>query len=290
MNLKMLLRILSISMALLFLGIFFPSLSNADITVENADDPIAFGDVEIYSTKTIKVGIVNDNDVDLALYFKFDSGETCGFSVDSPQGLLAPANDVGYVDVTYSPTGLIPCSGSIVVNYISTDYKSFGNITVGLEGMGVPSAPSMVMIDGQDTGVENKTYQDETISYWLDEIAAEARNHGQYVRGVALMLRKMHKADLLSREEMKIIMKAAAHANIPKKETGLEDLVYKGEPVTESIEACKEGAKNNRQYRRCVFDLMKELKKEGVIESRKQKHQIRKYAAMLESHHGNKKK
>jgi hypothetical protein len=288
MNSKMVVRILSISMALLFLTLFFPSMSKADITVENPDNPIPFGDVAIDSERTISVGFKNDNADDLILFFGLEPGDEgpCGFSYDEQAAswFVVPAGEVGYLEVTYQPSGEGACSESLSVDYVGGGL--FGTIIVGLEGKGVPSAPSTVIIDGQDTGVENAIYNEEAISVWLDKVAAEARNHGQYVRGVALMLRKMHKAEVLSSNEMKIIMKAAAHANIPPRESGLEDLVYNGEPVTDLIEACKEDAKNNRQYRRCVFDLMKELKKEGVIEGRKQKHQIRKYAARLKFHGG----
>lgn len=294
MGSKMVLRFLSISMALLFLGMFFPGLSKASVSIDSPenidspDDPIPFGNVAIDSERTISVGIKNQNETAaIKLYFRLDSGETCGFWFDEKaQGLEVPAGEIGYVDVTYKPSELIPCSGSLIVLYIGGGL--YGNMPVLLEGMGVPSAPRTVMIDGLDTGVENKFYEGETISYWLDELAAEARNHGQYVRWVAFMTRKMHKANVLSKEEMKAILKTAAHANIPPKESGLEDLVYNGEPVTDLIKACKEDAENNRQYRRCVFHLMKEMKKEGVIKSRKEKHQIRRYAARLRFHGGHK--
>jgi hypothetical protein len=115
-------------------------------------------------------------------------------------------------------------------------------------------------------------------------IAAKARNHGQYVRWVAFWARRAYRKDLLSKEDMKTIMRAAAHANIPPRKSGLEDLEYDGTPVTDLIQACKEDAENNRQYRRCVYQLVKEMKKEGVIKTWKEKHKIRRYAARLRFH------
>ena len=288
MGSKMVVRILSIFMALLFLGLFFPGLSKASVSIDNIDNPenpIPFGDVGIDSEKTIPVGIKNEiGNPTIFLYFRLDSGEACGFSFDEQayQGLQVPPGEVGYVDVSYKPSDLIACSGSLVINYIGGGL--YGNMTVFFEGMGVPSAPSTVMIDEQDTGVENKLYEGENISYWLDELAADARNHGQYVRWVALMTRKMYKANVLSKEDMKAIMKAAAHANIPPRESGLEELSHDGTPVTDLIKACKENAGNNREYVRCVYQLMKEMKKAGEIKTRKEKHQIRRYAARLGFH------
>jgi len=284
MSSKMVVRILSISLALLFLGMFFPALSKASISLDSLDNPIMFGDVAIDSQKTISVGIKNQNETAaIKLYFRLASGDTCGFSFDqNAQGLEVPSGEIGYVDVIYKPSELVPCSGSLIVLYIGGGLS--GNIPVALEGMGVPSAPSTVMIDGQDTGVENRLYEEQTVSERLDKCSENAKNHGQYVRCVALMTRMLRKAEVLTEEEGQTLVKAAAHANIPPVESGLEDLVLDDRPVTELIKECKENAENNGQYVRCVSHLMKEMKKEGVIKTRKDKHQIRRYAARLRFH------
>jgi hypothetical protein len=94
----------------------------------------------------------------------------------------------------------------------------------------------------------------------------------------------MKKADLLNKEQRRAIVKAAAHANIPPRKSGLEDLEYDGELVTDLIKECKEDATNHREYVRCVYQLIKDMKKEGVIKTRKEKHQIRRYAARLRFH------
>jgi len=284
MNSKMVVRVLSISLALVFLGMVAPCLSKASISVESPDNPIKFGDVAIDSQKTISVGIKNQNLGDpITIYVRLASGDTCGFSFDvNAQNQQVPAGEIGYVDVTYKPSDLMECLGSLIVLWYGGG--GFGNLPVPLEGMGVPSAPSTVVIDGQDTGVENRLYEELTISERLEKCSENAKNHGQYVRCVALVARKMRKAEVLTKEEGQTIVKAAAHANIPPKDSGLEDLVYNGDPVTDLIEACKEEATNHREYVRCVSHLMKEMKKEGIIKTKKQKHLIRRYAARLRFH------
>lgn len=281
----MVVRILSISLALLFLGMFFPALSKADISVESPENPIKFGDVAIDSQKTISLGIKNQNETTaITLYFRLESGDlesgdTCGFSFDeNAQKQVVPGGGIGYVDVTYKPSELAPCSVFLIVLWIG---GGFGNLPVPLEGMGVPSAPSTVVIDGQDTGVENRLHEEQTISERLEKCSENAKNHGQYVRCIALMTRKLRKAEVLTREEGQNIIKAAAHANIPPVESGLEGLEYDGTPVTDLIKDCKENTKNNRQYMRCVFHLMRDMKKDGVIKTRKDKHLVRRYAARL---------
>lgn len=289
MNSKMVVRILSICMALLFLGMVAPCLAFDPTTPTSLD----FGEVTVGITASDTLTIHNPNpsypmNVTLSVVNSVFNGElgVCGFSVE-PAQLALGGGGSGDATVSYAPTATNV--GSCEAD-ISVYYGRGAPILVHVTGTGAAAGPKTVIIDGEDTGVENKAYQGETVSYWLDALAAEARNHGQYVRGVALMLRKMHKADVLSRQEVKVIMKAAAHANIPLRKSGLEDLVYNGEPVTDLIEGCKEEAANNKDFMRCVHGLMKEMKKEGVIESRKQKHQIRKYAARLRFHDGHKRK
>lgn len=284
MGSKIGIRIISICLALFFLGMWVPSLTKASIST---DSGLSFDEVLIDSEKTMDLVIQNQNaDVQLRLYFRLDSGDTCGFSFDeSLQGVTLDPGQTARVGVTYTPSSLDSCSGKLIVLYIGGGL--YGNMEVPLEGMGVEElAPSTVMIDGQDTAVENGLYREKPISEWLEGCSERAKNHGQYVRCMALMTRKMRKAKVLEKEDRRAIMKAAAHANIPKKETSLEGLVYNDKPVIEWIEECKESAENNRQYVRCVYQLMKEMKKEGVIKTRKEKHQIRRYAARLRFHGG----
>jgi hypothetical protein len=292
MGRKMAARILTVSLALIFLGMVFPSQSDSSVGTTNEVD---LGQVLINSSKVSTTFIIqNENEQSwVTLYFNY-LGD-CGFEYDTTLqgrvlGIKGAPDDSATMTIEWETSELGVCSDDFTVYYYADDFV-IHEVTVVLKGEGVDKlGPSTVIIDGQDTGVENRLHEEQTISERLEKCSESARNHGQYVRCVALMLRKMHKANVLSRGDMKVIMKAAAQANIPPRESGLEDLVYNGEPVTDLIEACKDNAKNNRQYRRCVFDLMKDLKKEGVIEGRKQKHQIRKYAARLKFHGAHKKK
>lgn len=278
MSSKMVVRILSISLALIFLGMVAICLAFEATTPTSVE----FGEVAVGNEEpAVFALLINNPNPSFAMTVNLSLvNGVCGFSVEPAEIELAP-NGSGNTTVFYKPTGVGYCEDDL-----SVYYGRGQPVLVHVTGTGVPAGPSTVIIDGQDTGVENKTYQGETVSYWLDALAAEARNHGQYVRGVALMVRKMHKADVLSREDMKVIMKAAAHANIPPRESGLEGVEYKGEPVTDLIKECKENAKNNGQYVSCVSHLMKEMRKEGVIKTWKEKHQIRRYAARLRFHGG----
>lgn len=228
MGRKMVIRILSISIALLFLGMLFPGLTKADISTDKPDNLVDFEKVLIGSSETIVLAITNlDEQYPIQLILNLSGGADCGISYDTDlQQEVVGVGQTVSLPIIYEPepSGPDSCSGTLRIYYLAVCEPTpdnpcppfeFPYLDVEIKGMGV-SAPSTVIIDGLDTGVENKTYQGKTVSYWLDELAAEARNHGQYVRGVALMVRKMHKANVLSKEDMKVIMKTAAHAKIPK--------------------------------------------------------------------------
>jgi hypothetical protein len=59
-------------------------------------------------------------------------------------------------------------------------------------------------------------YKNGNFSEWLDKIAEEAWNHGQYVWLVGFWTRRAYKDSKLDKEQMKAILRAAAHAKIPK--------------------------------------------------------------------------
>jgi hypothetical protein len=282
MNSTMVVRVLSISLALVFLGMVAPGLSRASLSTDSGLD----FEVAIDSELEKSLAIMNENqDITIRLFFRLEWVDTCGLSFDeSLQGMEILPGQTEYVKLKFKPSDLGLCSNNLIVLYMGLGAPLYGNIVVGLSGMGIEAKPSTVMIDGQDTGVENRLHEEQTISERLEKCSENAKNHGQYVRCVALVARKMRKAEVLTKEEGQTIVKAAAHANIPPRKSGIEDLEYNGELVTDLIKECKENAENKRQYVRRVYELMKELEKDGVIETKKEKRQILKYAKRLKFH------
>jgi hypothetical protein len=225
MGRKMVVRILSISIALLFLGVFLPSLTNGAVEPPPVDPVLVdFGEVEVGSQGFQHLSIYNSNeDPEQVIFFiSYDNGgPDCGFSL-----ALTPApgnNNLYYlpgelegkgsvdVEVIFSPTDPpAACSATLMVSV-----GGVANAT--LLGTGVEAKKlTNIIIDEQDTGVLDFELDGKLFSMRLDEIAAKARNHGQYVRWVFFWTRRAHKNDMLDREQMKAILKAAAHAKIPK--------------------------------------------------------------------------
>jgi len=215
MNLKMVIRILSISMALLFLGMVAPCLAIEATTPTSLD----FGEVTVGTTTepatltinnpnatyemTVTLSVVNSE-------FNGEPGE-CGFSVEPPQ-LTLDGGGSDDATVSYAPTGEGVCKADI-----SVYYGRGAPILVPVEGTAVEAAPlTNIIIDGQDTYVLDFEYKNGNFSEWLDKIAEEAWNHGQYVWLVGFWTRRAYKDGKLDKEQMKAILRAAAHAKIPE--------------------------------------------------------------------------
>jgi len=78
------------------------------------------------------------------------------------------------------------------------------------------AAPPVIVIDGCDTGVlDRKLEDDSTISSCIAECASNAKNHGQFLRCVASLTRKLQKEGIITGEEEGAILSCAALANIP---------------------------------------------------------------------------
>jgi hypothetical protein len=73
-----------------------------------------------------------------------------------------------------------------------------------------------VVIDGCDTGVPNTMFQGGcTISDLIKQIAAGAKNHGQFVSGVAQLTNDLKKAGLITGSQKGSMQSCAGNANLP---------------------------------------------------------------------------
>lgn len=72
-----------------------------------------------------------------------------------------------------------------------------------------------VVVDGCDSGVANLNLGGCTISDQIAEIAADARNHGQFVRGVAKLLNQLRNDGVIRDAERGAIQRCAAQSRHP---------------------------------------------------------------------------
>ena len=120
-------------------------------------------------------------------------------------------NGIGWRDSrTYCPS-VIKDGNSYKMWFTGKDIVS-GNYSIGY----ATAAPPVIVIDGCDTGVlDRKLEGDSSISSCIAECASNATNHGQFLRCVASLTRKLQKKGIITGEEEGAILSCAAQANIP---------------------------------------------------------------------------
>lgn len=69
-----------------------------------------------------------------------------------------------------------------------------------------------IYIDGCDTGVIDQLYKGKFISDWINECAADARNHGDFMSCVAKLTNELKKAGVITGREKGAIQSCAAQA------------------------------------------------------------------------------
>ena len=96
-----------------------------------------------------------------------------------------------------------------------------GGGTVTISDITVDGCLLTIVINGCDTGVADTLFNDKLISVLIQEIYCDAKNHGQFVRGVALLTNDLMKAGIITGEEKGKIQSCAAQANQLPKEDGM---------------------------------------------------------------------
>jgi hypothetical protein len=91
-----------------------------------------------------------------------------------------------------------------------------------------------IVINGCDTGVADFMYNGELISVQIKNIYSEAKNHGQFVRRVAVLTNDLMKDGIITGEEKGKIQSCAAQANQLPKEHGLVLWLDAGKGIEQS--------------------------------------------------------
>lgn len=92
--------------------------------------------------------------------------------------------------------------------YGATHNVNFENITVD-------GCLGTIMIDGCDTGVEDRLYEDEFISELIEDCALNASNHGEFVNCVAHLTNAIKRAGIITGQEKGAIQSCAAQSSLP---------------------------------------------------------------------------
>ncbi|PQP35457.1 calcium-binding protein [Desulfobacteraceae bacterium SEEP-SAG9] len=132
--------------------------------------------------------------------FVADDGTTATTTLNTSNSLIF---DPVTFTITASPDNTVDC-------VVLVDGKEF-TIEPG-ESVEIDST---IVIDGCDSGVLDSDYEGQSISEWIDECAADAKNHGKFVSCVAKLTNKLKKAGIITGKKKGAIQSCAAQADIP---------------------------------------------------------------------------
>ena len=204
------LMVLSVSLAFIAWGLFFPSLTNGSVHVETAD----FGEVVVGSSSAIPLHITNTGLSTLILYFDYEN-DSCKFTRPQQELLLQPGTTV-VVEILWTPaegSEGTTCSDILKVNYGRDLYETVLVTGRAVDASGPARDPnSKIIIGERDTGVVDRLHEGKLISKWVDECAADARNHGQFVSCVAHLTNELKKAEIITGKEKDALQRCAAKA------------------------------------------------------------------------------
>ena len=110
-----------------------------------------------------------------------------------------------------------------------------GDGTVTIYDITVNGCLRTIVINGCYTGVADVLYDSKLISVHIQEIYGAAKNHGQFVRGVAVLTNDLMKAGIITGEEKGKIQSCAAQANQLPKEDGLVLWLDAGKGITAPV-------------------------------------------------------
>jgi hypothetical protein len=206
------LRVISIFLAFVVWGLFFPSVTNGSVDVETAD----FGHVAVGSTSVIPLQINNTGSSTLILYFSYENC-SCNFSLP-PQELVLQPGDTVDLKISWAPpegSEGTTCSGTLKV-FNGPDLLGALLLTGrAVDASGPARNPNSTIIIGEcDTGVVDRLHEGTLISEWIEECAAKAKNHGQFVRCIRDLMNKLKEAGVISGKEKGAIESSAAKAKI----------------------------------------------------------------------------
>jgi len=293
---KMVLRILSISLALFVAAMIFPGVvksvhADSDLDLSNETTDVDLGNVPLNTAMDITFVVANENAAPLGLSLFPPADTDCTIKTSSDSINLL-ANESEALVVTYETSTTESCSGQVVIFWFGEGNPGdFHYINVG--GKGGEAKNSNIVIGAFDTGIPDREWEDRYISEWIDEYAQSARNHGQFVKRMVRLTRKLMRDGVITRGEKKVLRRTARWANIPSigievsergtiviggRDTRIDDRTYDGYLISEWLSECSGDADTHGQFVSCVSQLMKNMKKEGLV-TKKDKHVMRKYVA-----------
>jgi hypothetical protein len=206
------LMVLSVSLAFITWGVFFPSLTNGSVHVETAE----FGEVAVGSSSAIPLHITNTGSSTLILYFDYENN-SCNFRPPRQEFVLQPGTTVD-VEIRWTPpegSEGTTCSDLLYVIYGRDLYETVLVSGRAVDASGPSRNPTSTIVIGEcDTGVVDRLHEGKLISEWIDECAVDVTNDGQFVSCMADLTDELKKTGIISDKEKGALQSWAAKAKI----------------------------------------------------------------------------
>jgi len=154
-------------------------------------------------------------DVTITLHANSATSGTAFMTVNGlDQGFYVPDYHAGAPDLY--PAGMT-FTGDMARMQVYYGLYGYGAThTIAFEDIRVTGCMRTVTIDGCDSGVQDRIYNDKLISEYIAQCAADAGNHGRFVNCVVKLTRDLVRAGIITGREKGVIDACAGRAtNIP---------------------------------------------------------------------------
>jgi hypothetical protein len=217
------LTVLTILLAFIAWGVFFPSITTGSVSPETAD----FGDVAVGSTGSIPLEITNTGSDTLLINLRWKNNNSCDFRLlKHGSEDLQPTSEIQLnpeksltVDMSWTPAERsegTTCSDTLKIVNGNGELLETVPVTAKAVAAGdPPKNPNGTIVIGEhDTGVVDRLYDGRLISEWIGECAAGARNRWRFVRCVSALTNELKKAGVITCQDMRAIQRCAAQVKL----------------------------------------------------------------------------
>ena len=249
---RMAMKMVTIFVALIVCGMFFPGLARG-LSVPKPDD---IGEVEVGESQITSVGISNDSGSELRIWVSLDPDDECAddFTYPGyPEPIIYPAfgstatfgpGDTFTVEVTFTPSAEGKCTTLLNITPLAPNPENVMGVTLTLTAIGVPESNDNfepIVMDGSPTLVMNRTIEIDgqsasTLQEMIDECVAKFEKRGQLMRRVAWLTGELCRAGDITRKEKRELRRKAAR--------------LEWERIIEKMKARKKTRKHSRGGRR----------------------------------------
>ncbi len=229
----MAMRMVTIFVALIVCGMFFPDLARGAGLSVNTEVNVDVGNVVVGEEKITSVGITNEsNDDELRIWLALNKDAGCpaeyfiytgpNIYPDDPDIQFKPGDTLN-VTVTFKPSDVGECKAFLQITPLGSpdvDGVQINFTATGIEKPAETPAKQNIFIGDIDTGVQDRPLNDEHnapfVGKIIEECGATAYSCGQLRRCVSLLTGELWRQGRLTCDEKHKLRRAAVKAEIRK--------------------------------------------------------------------------